>query len=180
MDSQLLVSSIGLVLVMAPAVVHLPEVAFPMLVRWVVNYVLPWFGPGVPRKAGSLTYGEQITMLDAALEASPKEKKTAGADYIFMLLFEQRQDALFAIAVAVGAVYGLTLPLVERNALHLIFSVMSVLFLLVNANHAGIRFLGHHPKVSHNGRHVGIVFALFWTVAAALNLLALSYSLSPA
>jgi uncharacterized protein len=67
MDSQLLVSSIGLVLVMAPAVVHLPEVAFPMLVRWVVNYVLPWFGPGVPRKAGSLTYDEQITMLDAAL-----------------------------------------------------------------------------------------------------------------
>ena len=73
-------------------------------------------------------------------------------------------------------VYGLTLGLVERNYLHLLLGVMAVLFMLVNANHAGIRLLGHHPKVSRNGRNVGILFAPFWAVAAALNWLAFSCS----
>ncbi len=48
--------------------------------------------------------------------------------------------------------------------------------MLINANHAGIRLLGHHPKVSRNGRNVGIAFAPFWAVAAALNWLAFSCS----
>jgi hypothetical protein len=69
-------------------------------------------------------------------------------------------------------IYGLTLTLGERNPLHLVLVVMSALFMLVNANHAGIRFLGHHPRVSRHGRHVGIVFAPFWAVATVLNVLA--------
>jgi hypothetical protein len=49
---------------------------------------------------------------------------------------------------------------------------MAVLFALVNANHAGVPFPGHHPRVSRNGRNVGVVFAPFWAVAAGLNGLA--------
>ncbi len=49
---------------------------------------------------------------------------------------------------------------------------MSVLFALVNANHAGIPGLGQHPRVSRHGRHVGMVFAPFWVGAAVLNILA--------
>lgn len=93
------------------------------------------------------------------------------------MLFEQRQGSLAFISVVAGVIYGLTLSLVERNPLHLVFGVMAALFMLVNANHAGIRFLGHHPRVSRHGRNVGIVFAPFCAVAAVLNLVAFSDSL---
>jgi len=171
------VSTIALLLCLAPGALHLVEVAFPMLARWIVNYVLPLFGPGLPSTAGSLTDDEQLTMLDAALDAAPEEKKTAASDYVFLLLFEQRQGSLAFIAVAAGVFYGLTSTLVERNALHLVLGVMAVLFMLVNANHAGIGFLGRHPRVSRHGRNVGIVFAPFWAVAAVLNWVAFSSSL---
>lgn len=130
-----------------------------------------------PSTAGSLTDDEQLMMLDAALDAAPKEKKTAASDYVFLLLFEQRQGSLAFIAVVAGVIYGLTSTLVERNALHLVLGVMAVLFMLVNANHAGIGFLGRHPRVSRHGRNVGIVFAPFWAVTATLNWLAFSSSL---
>ena len=82
-------------------------------------------------------------------------------------------------AVAAGAIYGLTmLTLVERNPLHLVFGVVALLMLLVNANHAGVPFLGRHPKVSQNGKTVGIVFTPFWLVVALLNWLAFYYSLA--
>ena len=171
------VSTIALLLCLAPGALHLVEVAFPMLARWIVNYVLPLFGPGLPSTAGSLTDDEQLTMLDAALDAAPPEKKTAASDYVFLLLFEQRQGSLAFIAVAAGVFYGLTSTLVERNVLHLVLGVMAVLFMLVNANHAGIGFLGRHPRVSRHGRNVGIVFAPFWAVAAVLNWVAFSSSL---
>ena len=171
------ISTLALVLCLAPGVLHAVEVASPMLARWIVNYVLPLFGPGLPNRTGSLTNDDQIAMLDAALDATPEKKKSAGADYVFLLLFEQRQGSLAFLAVIAGVVYGLTLTLVERNPLHLMFAVMSVLFMLVNANHAGIPFLGHHPKVSRHGRNVGIVFAPFWAVATVLNVLAFSSSL---
>jgi hypothetical protein len=48
---------------------------------------------------------------------------------------------------------------------------MAALFALVNANHAGIPGLGHHPRISRNGRNVGIVFAPFWIVVTILNYL---------
>jgi hypothetical protein len=115
-------------------------------------------------------------MLDAALLAAPKEKKTAAEDYIFILLFEQRQGALAFLSIIAGAVYGMQLPQEDRAVLHLVLLVMSVFFTLVNANHAGIPFLGRHPKVSRNGRNVGIVFSVFWLVASALNYLAFTYA----
>jgi hypothetical protein len=177
MNDATVISSIGLVLCLAPGLLHSVEVMFPMLSRWIVNYVLPLFGPALPRKAESLTYDEQIIMLDAAREAAPEEKRRAASDYVFLMLFEQRQGSLAFISVVVGALYGLTLSVAERQPLHLVFAVMAVLFALVNANHAGIRFLGHHPKVSRNGRNVGIVFAPFWVAAAVLNWLAFSSAL---
>lgn len=164
-----LASMLGLLLCLAPALVHAVEIVRPLWARWVVNWVLPLFGPGIPRPAMALTHDDQIAMLDAALEAAPRDKAPAGADYIFLLLFEQRRGALAFIAVATGVIYGLTLPVTDRHALHLVFGVMAALFALVNANHAGLPLLGHHPRISRNGRHVGIVFAAFWAVVAVLN-----------
>lgn len=170
--SNTLVSTLGLLLCLAPAFVHAVEVLRPLWARWVVNWVLPVFAPGLPRPSKALTHDDQIAMLDAALAAAPDDKHPAGADYVFLILFEQRQGALAFLAVAAGVLYGLTLPLTERHALHVVFGIMAVLFALVNANHAGIPALGHHPRISENGRNVGIVFAPFWAVAAVLNGLA--------
>ena len=175
--SDTTISTIALLLCLAPGVVHLVEVAFPLLARWVVNYVFPFFGLALPRKAGSLTQDEQLAMLDAAIDAAPAAKKEAASDYIFFMLFEQRQGSLAFISVIAGVVYGLTLTLAERNPLHLVLGVMAALFALVNLNHAGIPFLGHHPRVTRHGRNVGIVFGPFWALATVLNLSAFSASM---
>ena len=169
--SNPVLSNIGLLLCLAPAVVHAAEFSRPLWARWVVNWVLPVFGPGLPRTSNALTATDQTAMLDAALDALPTDKSEAGKDFVFLMLFEQRQGALAFIAVVAGVIYGLALPLEERHALHLVFGIMSALFALVNANHAGVPLLGHHPKISRNGRHVGLVFAPFWVAATALNAL---------
>ena len=174
--SDSLVSNLALLLCLAPAIVHCVELVRPLWARWVVNWVLPLFAPGLPRRSRALTHGDQVAMLDAALSAAPKDKHPAGADYVFLMLFEQRQGALAFLAVAAGVLYGLTLPLAERHALHFVFGIMAVLFTLVNANHAGVPALGRHPKISKNGRHVGIVFAPFWAVVFVLNGLAFAAS----
>jgi hypothetical protein len=166
------ISAAGLLLCLAPAAVHGAELVSPMLSRWVIRFILPFFGPGLPSAAAALSYDEQLAMLDAGRAAGPSDKAAAAADYVFLMLFEQRQGALAFIAVAVGALYGVTLPLDERGALHLLFAVMSVLFAAVNANHAGIPLLGHHPRVSRHGRNVGLVFTPFWVAAAGLNVAA--------
>jgi hypothetical protein len=175
-ETLILLSSIGLVLSIIPVTIHGIEAFFPMQARWIVNWVLPFFGLMVPNRDNFLTYGEQIKMLDSALDNAPVAKKRAGADYIFVLLFEQRQGGIGFIAVAAGAIYGLTLSLVERNPLHFVYGIIAVLMMLANANHAGIPFLGNHPKVSQNGKNVGIVFTPFWAVVAVLNWLAFMYS----
>ena len=167
--SDPLLSTLGLLLCLAPAAVHGVELVSPMLSRWVINFVLPFFGPGLPRADQSLSYDDQLTMLDAARKAGPAGRDAASEDYVFLMLFEQRQGGIAFLSVAAGAVYGLTLPVDERASLHLLFGVMSVLFALVNANQGGLPGLGHHPRVSKNGRNVGRVFAPFWLVAAALN-----------
>lgn len=87
------------------------------------------------------------------------------------MLFEQRQGALAFVAVAVGVIYGLALPLAERHALHVVFGIMAALFALVNANHAGVPLLGRDPKISRNGRHVGLVLAPYWATATVSNAL---------
>ncbi len=169
--STSLISTVGLLLCLAPALVHAVEIYRPLWARWVVNWVLPFFAPGLPRPSKALTHDDEIAMLDAALGAAPADKAPAAADYIFLMLFEQRQGALAFIAVAAGVAYGLTLPLADRHALHFVFGIMAALFALVNANHAGIPGLGHHPRISRNGRNVGIVFAPFWIVVTILNYL---------
>ncbi len=166
------VSTIAMALCLAPGVLHSLEVAYPTLARLIVNYVLPFFEPGLPRGKDQMTKQEQFAMLDAALASAPKEKKTAAEDYIFLILFEQRQGSLAFLSVIAGIIYGLSLPLKERAVLHLVLLVLSILFMLVNANHAGIPFLGNHPKVSRNGRNVGIVFTGFWLAATILNYMA--------
>ncbi|MEX1280115.1 MAG: hypothetical protein AB1Z57_11745 [Acidimicrobiia bacterium] len=170
--NESLISTLGLLLCLAPGLVHGAEVVSPMLSRWVVNLVLPLFGPGLPRAETALTYDDQLTMLDAAREAAPTGKRVAAEDYVFLMLFEQRQGGIAFLSVIVGVVYALGLPLDDRTPLHLLLAVMSVLFALVNANHAGVGFLGRHPRVSRHGKHVGVVFAAFWAGAAALNILA--------
>jgi hypothetical protein len=175
--SDMTISTIALLLCLAPGVVHAAEVVFPLLARWVVNYVFPFFGPGLPTKAGSLTNDEQLAMLDAGVDAVPAAKKEAASDYVFFMLFEQRQGSLAFLSVIVGVIYGLTLTLTERNPLHLVLGVMAALFMLVNLNHAGIPFLGQHPRVTRHGRNVGIVFGPFWALATVLNVLAFSSSL---
>lgn len=167
-----LISTLGLLVCLAPGLVHGAEMVSPMLSRWVINFVLPFFGPGAPRTDAALTYGEQIAMLEAAREAGPEGKDAAADDYLFIMLFEQRQGGIAFLSMIAGVVYGLGLSLDGRAPLHVMFAVMSVLFALVNANHAGIPGLGHHPRVSRHGRHVGIVFAPFWAGAAVLNILA--------
>jgi hypothetical protein len=169
--SNTLVSTIGLLLCLAPAAVHAAELGRPLWARWVVNWVLPLFGPGLPRPSTALTGRDQTAMLDAALGSLPTDKSELGKDYVFLMLFEQRQGALVFIAVAAGVIYGLTLPLADRDALHAVFGIMAALFTLVNANHAGVPLLGHHPKISRNGQHVGLVFAPYWAAATVLNYL---------
>jgi hypothetical protein len=167
-----LISTLGLLLCIAPGALHGIELVSPLLSRWIVRAVLPFFGPGLPGAHASLSCDEQLAMLDAARDVIPAPKRTAAEDYVFLMLFEQRQGALAFLSVIVGAVYGLGLTLDERAPLHLMFAVLSALFALVNANHAGIPGLGTHPRVSRHGRNVGIVFAPFWIVAAVLNALA--------
>ncbi|MEQ8712624.1 MAG: hypothetical protein RIC80_06385 [Cyclobacteriaceae bacterium] len=176
--NEISISTLALVLCMAPGILHSIEVIYPLLARWIVNWVLPLFAPGSPKQSEFLTSTEQIVMLDAALAAAPEGKETAGQDYLFVLLFEQRQGSLAFLSIIAGAIYGMQLPLDERNVLHLMLMVMSVFFTLVNANHSGVGFLGSHPKVSRNGRNVGIVFSLFWLTASILNWLAFQYSLA--
>ena len=170
------ISIIALALCLAPALVHAVEVLKPTWVRWVVNLVLPFFAPSLPNKEKSINEKEQLSMLDAAIAAAPEAKKTAAKDYIFILLFEQRQGALAFIAMSVVAIYAMGLSLPERHTIHLMFLVMSALFLLVDANQAGIRFLGYHPRVSKNGRNVCILFCLLWIASTVLNYLAFSAS----
>lgn len=165
-----LLSTLGLALCLAPAVVHGAEMISPMLSRLVINLVLPFFGPGVPNTATFLTYDEQITILDAARAAGPQGKDAEADDYVFVMLFEQRQGGIAFLSVAAAVIYGLGIGLEARAPLHLMFGVMSVLFTLVNANHAGIPGLGHHPRVSRHGKHVGILFTPFWAASAVLNL----------
>lgn len=174
--SEYAISTLALALCMAPGMLHAVEVANPLLARWIANYVLPLFGPGLPKGGKHLSGNEQEEMLDAALLAAPEEKKTAAEDYLFVLLFEQRQGSLAFLSIIAGVVYGMQLPLEDRAMLHFVLLVMSVMFMLVNANHAGIPFLGKHPKVSRNGRNVGIVFSVFWLVASVLNYWAFSHA----
>ncbi len=170
------ISTIALILCAIPGILHSIEVVYPMLARLIVKYVLPLFEPGLPNSNHQLTAVEQTAMLDSAIASVPEGKRTAAKDYIFLLLFEQRRNSLALWSVIAGIIYGFQLPLDDRATLHFLLLVMSVLFMLVNANHAGIPFLGHHPKVSRNGRNVGIVFVSFWLASTVLNYLAFTYA----
>ena len=176
--NELTISSLGLILLIVPFLVHGIEVLFPTQSRWVVNWVLPFFEPMLPSGSKSLQLNEQLEMLDAAVDAAPSEKKRAGEDYVFLLLFEQRQGAICFAAAAFGAIYGLTLGLVDRDALHFVFGVIALLMMLVNANQAGFPLFGSHPKVSTNGKHVGFVFTPFWAATTGLNWLGFTYALA--
>ena len=86
--SEIQISTLAMVLSIVPVTLHGIEVIFPMQARWIVNWVLPFFGLKTPNSKTTLTQDEQLTMLDAALNASPKEKLINAKDYIFLLLFE--------------------------------------------------------------------------------------------
>ena len=42
------ISTIALVLCTIPGILHIVEVVFPIWARWIINYVLPLFEPGLP------------------------------------------------------------------------------------------------------------------------------------
>jgi hypothetical protein len=42
------ISTLALVLCMASSILHSVEVAYPLLARWLANYILPLFEPGFP------------------------------------------------------------------------------------------------------------------------------------
>jgi hypothetical protein len=175
--SEIQISALGLVLSIIPVTLHGIEVLFPMQARLIVNWVLPFFGLKIPSKSSALTQNEQIVMLDAALEAAPKEKKINVKDYLFILLFEQRQGAIGFTAVAIGAIYGMNIELAARQPLYFVFGVVAVLMMLGNANQAGfLAFFGKHPIISKQGKNVGIVFTPFWLAVAILNCLAFTYT----
>lgn len=177
--TEIQISTFGLALSIIPATLHGIELLFPMQARMIVNWVLPFFGLKSPSGKTALTQDEQLRMLDAALDAAPNEKMTNAKDYIFLLLFEQRQGAIGFTAVAIGAIYGMGLELAARQPLHLLFGLVAVLMMLVNANQAGfLPFFGKHPRVSDHGKNVGIVFTPFWLAVALLNWLAFSYVIS--
>lgn len=173
----LLLSTIRLALCIVPGLVHGVETLRPLWARWVVNWVLPVFGPGLPLSSNGLNRDEQQAMLDAARAAAPETKRSAAADHVFLLLFERRQGGLVFLSIAAAAIHGLTLPVADRGAVHFLFGPMVPLFMPVTANHAGLPF-GLHPGISKTGRNVGIVFAPFWAVAAILNWLPFNASLA--
>lgn len=118
----------------------------------------------------------ELDILDAGIASAPEDQKTAAKDYIFYLLFVQRQGSLAFISIIAAVIFALQLPLEERDLLHYLLIPMSAIFALVNANHAGIPFLGNHPRVSRNGRNVGIVFTPLWIASTVLNYLAFTYA----
>lgn len=176
--TELTISNLALILLIVPVLVHGVEMLYPTQSRWVVNWVLPFFAPMLPKRSKSLLLDEQLAMMDAAINAAPVEKKRAGQDYVFLLMFEQRQGAIGFAAASVGAVYGLTLGIADRDALHLVFGVIAALMMLVNANQAALPVFGSHPRISTNGRHVGLVFTPFWAFATVLNWLGFTYALA--
>jgi hypothetical protein len=169
-------STIGLVLCLAPAVVHGLELVSPMLSRLTIQYILPFFGGELPSSSSAITYSEQLLMIDAARIAGPLTKRQAAEDYAFLLLFDQRQAGIAFTSIAAGVLYALGLPLALRAPLHLPVGVMSALFSLVNANQAGLFPFGHHPRVSKHGKKMGLALAPFWGVAAFLNLYAFTFA----
>ena len=94
--NEIQISTLAMVLSIIPVTLHGIEVLFPMQARWIVNWILPFFGLKAPSSKTALTQEEQLTMLDAALDASPKEKMTNAKDYIFLLLFERNYLATLA------------------------------------------------------------------------------------
>ena len=72
--STSLASTLGLLFCLVPALVHTVEVLRPLWARWVVNWVPPFFAPGLPHSSKALTHDDQIAMLEAALDAAPKDK----------------------------------------------------------------------------------------------------------
>lgn len=90
------------------------------------------------------------------------------------MLFEGRKISLTSLALAAAITYGLTLEVEARGPLHGMFSALSILFALVNFNHAGIRGLGEHLPVSRQCRNIGIVFGPVWALAVAVNIWAVS------
>ena len=133
-------------------------------------HALPGGGPLVlPRlrsrgagAASALTHDEQLTMLDAARNAGPagrrRRQRLRLPDAV-----RTRQGALAFLSVRWDRLRHRSSPGARPPPSPLAGRHVPPVA-LVNANHAGIPFLGHHPLVSRMGSIVGIVFTLFWAV----------------
>ena len=62
--SEIQISTLAMALSIIPVTLHGIEVLFPMQARWIVNWVLPFFGLKTPSSKTVLSQDEQLTMLD--------------------------------------------------------------------------------------------------------------------
>ena len=91
-----LISTLALAICMVPGILHSLEVVFPMLARLIVNYVLPFFEPGLPKGKNQMTANEQTAMLDAAIASVPKRRRQRRRiTYFFCFLNSARTLWLF-------------------------------------------------------------------------------------
>ena len=95
-----LASTLGLLLCLVPALVHAAEFVRPLWARWVVNWVLPFFAPGLPRRpCWALTDDTRFACWNVPASASdPANRLSASADYVFLMLSEQSPGARCLIA----------------------------------------------------------------------------------
>jgi len=172
---SLLYSNLGLICCFIPVTLHGPEVFFPLKgSRFVTDYVLPFFVGELPSQF--LLPTDQERALESVINTFPADSWKNAANYLFLLIFEQKQGAVGFIAAASGSIYASTLPLSQRHPIHFIFLIMSIFMILANANHAGLTFLGEHPFVSPAGRNVGLIFVPFWLFSAVCNYFAFTQS----
>lgn len=142
--------------------------------RFVTNTVLPLFGFELPENPFGAQ--EQNAAIDALIQSFPSAMWKNSANYAFLLIFEQKQGSAGFVAAAAASIYAFTLPLAQRHPIHFLFTVLSAVMTIANANHAGLSFLGEHPFVSPAGRNVGLLFVPFWLVSAFCNYMAFTLS----
>ena len=169
-------STVGLICCFIPVTLHGPEAILPLWgSRFVTNCVLPFFGGELP--SNPIQADDQEKALESIIQAFPSESWKNSANYLFLLIFEQKQGASGFIAAAAGSIYAAMLPLSERHPVHFMFCVLSITMAIGNANHAtGWKVFGEHPFVSTAGRNVGLAFVPFWAVSAFCNYMAYTES----
>ena len=167
------ISVVALLFAFPGALVHglfAHEWFLPRHVLWLIYAVFPpFFKFKMPNKETDYISPEEYqSMWDAFVGAVPEEKQETAKDVVFLLGFEQRQSSLGFTAVAVGAIYGFTLPLEQRSSLHLIIAVVAV-FMTLSHLIQGLNLNGWNTP---RGKVMALQFGPLFLAAAILNFMA--------